>query len=104
MEKVDVFQKYNVDKYLSALGLSVDAKYRGRGIATEILKARVPLCKAMGIPLTTTVFTGVASQKCATRAGFVEDADVEYEELCRLGLDFSRAKPKSLKLMSLKVN
>uniref|UniRef100_A0A336LW64 CSON004142 protein n=1 Tax=Culicoides sonorensis TaxID=179676 RepID=A0A336LW64_CULSO len=100
-KRVDPFEKYNVDKYLTALGLSVDTKYRGRGIATEILKARVPLCKAMNIPLTTTVFTGDASQKCAIKAGFQFDAEVEYAELCRLGYDFSRAKPKSLKTMSL---
>uniref|UniRef100_A0A336LMK9 CSON004143 protein n=1 Tax=Culicoides sonorensis TaxID=179676 RepID=A0A336LMK9_CULSO len=100
-KRIDPFEKYNVDKYLTSLGLSVNKKYRRRGIATEILKARVPLCKAMNIPLTTTVFTGESSQKCAIKAGFQFDAEVEYAELCRLGLDLGRVKPKSLKLMSL---
>lgn len=38
--KVNIFEKYNVDKYLSAFGLSVGRKYRGCGIAANILKAR----------------------------------------------------------------
>lgn len=38
--KVDVMEKYNVDKYITAFGLSVSPKYRGRGIACEMLKAR----------------------------------------------------------------
>lgn len=37
----NVFKKYNVDKYVSALGLSVDPKYRGLGLSTHILKARL---------------------------------------------------------------
>ena len=69
----DVYQHYNVDRYVSSLGLSVNTKYRGRGIATQLLLARIPLCKAIGVKLTTTTFTGVASQKCAAKIGFVED-------------------------------
>lgn len=39
-DTVDVFKKYNIDKYMSAFGLSVSPKYRGRGIAEQILRAR----------------------------------------------------------------
>lgn len=49
IQAVDIFTKYNVDKYLSAFGLSIAPKYRGRGIAKYILRARVPLCKEVGI-------------------------------------------------------
>lgn len=59
---VNVHETYKVDKHVGAFGLSVDPKYRGRGIATEILKARAPMCKALGIGLTSNVFTGEASQ------------------------------------------
>lgn len=38
--KVDVMEKYNVDKYITAYGLSVTPRHRGRGIAFEMLKAR----------------------------------------------------------------
>lgn len=58
----NVQEVYNFDKHVGAFGLSVDKKYRGRGIATEILKARAPMCKALGIGLTSNVFTGEASQ------------------------------------------
>ncbi|EDS42761.1 conserved hypothetical protein [Culex quinquefasciatus] len=53
-DNFDLFGHYGVDKYLAAFGLSVNRRYRGRGIATDILKARVQLCKAFGIKLTTT--------------------------------------------------
>lgn len=59
---LNVHEAYKVDKHVGAFGLSVDPKYRGRGIATEILKARAPMCKALGIGLTSNVFTGEASQ------------------------------------------
>lgn len=68
---------YNIDKYLSALGLVVSPKYRGRSVSSEILKARFPLCKALNIKVTSTVFTGPISQKAASRAGFVESYSIE---------------------------
>lgn len=69
-QQFNAFEFYNVDKYMSALGLSVNSKYRGRHIGEYILKARFPLAKAIGVSVTSTVFTGIASQKLAARAGF----------------------------------
>lgn len=40
METVDVFKKYDSDKLITGLGLSVLSKYRGRSIGLNILKAR----------------------------------------------------------------
>jgi hypothetical protein len=71
------FEKYKVDKYLSAVGLCVHPDYRRRGIACEILKARHPLCKAFDIKLTTTIFTAIGSQVAAQRVGFEEDHILE---------------------------
>lgn len=51
----------------------VNREYRGLGIATEMLKARRPFLKALGLSLTSTSFTGTASQKAAQKAGYVED-------------------------------
>jgi GNAT superfamily N-acetyltransferase len=73
----DVFEHYNVDKYMTAFGLSVSKLYRRRGIATEILKARVPLGRAFGIKVTSTVFTAIGSQMSAANAGFVENYSIE---------------------------
>jgi hypothetical protein len=40
------------------------------GIATEMLKARVPLLKALGLNVTSNGFTGIASQVAAKNADF----------------------------------
>lgn len=103
---VNIFAKYNVDKYLSAFGLSISPKYRGRGIAKYILKARAPLCKAIGVKLTSTVFTAIASQKPAESADFVVDYEIAYEELSKLGptYHFPGIPQKFIKLMSLPID
>lgn len=72
-EKAMIFDKYQVDKYISGFGLIVDKKYRGRGIATEMLKARKPLLEALNMKVTATVFSMIDSQKAALNAGYVED-------------------------------
>lgn len=72
-QQFSVFQHYNVSEYLIAYGLCVDTMYRGRGIATEMLKARGPLLKALDLKVTATSFTGIGSQKAAAKAGYVEN-------------------------------
>ncbi|XP_059619199.1 uncharacterized protein LOC132263449 [Phlebotomus argentipes] len=79
--KADAYNRYNVSKYLHGLGLLTMPKYRGCGIATELLKARFPLMEALGLSLTGTLFTGPGSQAAAKRAGFTEDFAVTYESL-----------------------
>lgn len=37
---LNLFEKYNVNSYMSAFGLCVSKKYRGRRIGLELLKAR----------------------------------------------------------------
>ncbi|XP_055712604.1 uncharacterized protein LOC129807396 [Phlebotomus papatasi] len=80
-QKGDVYRRYKVDKYLHGLGLLTLPKYRGCGIATELLKARFPLMKAMDLSLTCTVFSGPGSQGAARKAGFTDDVVVTYESL-----------------------
>jgi ribosomal protein S18 acetylase RimI-like enzyme len=76
-QQFNVFEHYKVDEYLYGYGLAVDPKYRGRGIATEMLKARIPLLKSLGLTLTSTGFNGAASQKAAKKAGFHDDLVLE---------------------------
>uniref|UniRef100_A0A1B0DNF1 N-acetyltransferase domain-containing protein n=1 Tax=Phlebotomus papatasi TaxID=29031 RepID=A0A1B0DNF1_PHLPP len=80
-KKADVYGRYKVDKYLHGLGLLTLPKYRGCGIATELLKARFPLMKAMDLSLTCTLFSGPGSQGAARKAGFTDDIVVTYESL-----------------------
>uniref|UniRef100_A0A1B0GJK5 Uncharacterized protein n=1 Tax=Lutzomyia longipalpis TaxID=7200 RepID=A0A1B0GJK5_LUTLO len=102
--KADPYNRYGVDKFLHAMGLLVVPKYRGLGISTEILKARVPLGKALGIKLTGTVFTGIASQNTAAKAGFVEDFSVLYEDLAKKEpfVEFPNISAPYCKFMSLR--
>jgi RimJ/RimL family protein N-acetyltransferase len=71
-DRGDIYKKYNVNEYLAEYGLCVNRDYRCRGIATEMLKARIPYMKDMGLKVTGTAFTVTGSQIAAERAGFVD--------------------------------
>ena len=103
----NLFERYNfADKILIAYGLSVSKQYRKKGIATEILRSRIPLCKALNIPLTSTVFTALGSQKPAEKIGFKVDYEITYKELGRLyeAFDFEDLGTSTLKVMSLVID
>ncbi|XP_039433685.1 uncharacterized protein LOC120416077 [Culex pipiens pallens] len=104
-QQFNVFERFGVDRYLTAYGLAVNRRYRGRGIATELLKARIPMCKAFGIELTATNFTAVGSQLAAAKAGFKTDFEIMYDDFAKMGPKyvFPGIQTKSLKLMSLKI-
>ncbi|XP_040168260.1 uncharacterized protein LOC120903073 [Anopheles arabiensis] len=104
-DTVNLFERYGVDKYLTAYGLSVNSRYRGRGIATEILKARRPICRAFGLRLTSTNFTAIGSQIPAAKVGFKTDLEMQYDEFVKVNptYTFDGIKSKSLKLMSLPI-
>lgn len=72
-EQFNVFDHYNVTEYLQAYGLCVDTVYRGRGIATEMLKARGMVLRALGLNVTTAAYSGAGSQAAAFTAGFEEN-------------------------------
>ncbi|KYN03213.1 PREDICTED: uncharacterized protein LOC108773584 [Cyphomyrmex costatus] len=67
-----VYERYGVDKYLHAIGLSVDPNYRGYGLGRELLKVRDFVGSTYGVPATATAFTSIFSQKAAVDAGFEE--------------------------------
>ncbi|CAB3374397.1 Hypothetical predicted protein [Cloeon dipterum] len=78
---VDVYQRFGVDHYVDAVGLSVAPMSRGKGLGLLILKARLELCKGLNIPLTKTIFTAIQSQKIAAKAGFQVLVEREYDQL-----------------------
>uniref|UniRef100_A0A7G3B292 N-acetyltransferase domain-containing protein n=1 Tax=Lutzomyia longipalpis TaxID=7200 RepID=A0A7G3B292_LUTLO len=104
--QADTYNRYGVDKFLHAMGLLVVPKYRGLGLSTEILKARVPLGRALGLKLTGTVFTGIASQNTAAKAGFVEDYSVLYEDMGKKEpfVEFPNISTPYCKFMSLRLD
>lgn len=89
----DVFDFLKCETFLDAFGLGVKRNFRGRGIAVELLKARVPLLKSLGLNLTVTTFSTLSSQKAAEKAGFKEIFAVSYKELQQKlpHFDFSKA-------------
>lgn len=101
----NVTERYGVHRLISSAGLCVIEKYRGHGIATKILKAHVPLLKCIGLKLTSTTFTTIASQKAAKAAGYEENYSISYEELGKKfpKMDFSHVSKGCCKVMSLKV-
>lgn len=72
------FEHDKVSKYLTDYGLLVHPDYRKLGIATEMLKARIPMMKELGIELTASDFTGTGSQIAAMRAGYTETYSIKY--------------------------
>ncbi|XP_044733730.1 uncharacterized protein LOC123296334 [Chrysoperla carnea] len=103
----NIFEIFQTDKILIAAGLSVDKNFRGYGIGVEILLARKALCKALNICVTTTVFTSVAGQIVAKRAGFDLLFEKQLSEIrqCIPGLDLPNDISHSIviQLMFLKI-
>ena len=100
----DVFDHYNINYFLYAHGLAVKEKFRGSGIGTELLKARLPLLQAINIPVTASLFTTIQSQKAAEKVGFQEEFSIAYEILQQKfpKFDFSVANSVDCKMLSLK--
>ncbi|XP_058456545.1 uncharacterized protein LOC131433939 [Malaya genurostris] len=102
LSQFDPLKHYGVDQRLIAYGLTVNKRYRGRGVATEILKARVPMCKAFGIKLASHPFSAPGSQGAARKAGYRTDYEITYDELASMGPKYTLPgiQSKSLKVMS----
>lgn len=90
---------------MTAYGLCINPEYRGRGIATEMLKARVPILKALGLTVTSTAFTGIASQIAAKKAGYEDVCVISYADIEKKfpAFDFSKSITKYFKTMLLKI-
>lgn len=88
-----------------AAGLCVDAKFRGKGIATEILKARVPLMQTIGLTVTTSIFSTIGAQKAAKAAEYDENYSINYEDLQEMfpKMNFSHVFKKSCIILSKKI-
>ncbi|KAL4712197.1 hypothetical protein ACJJTC_011058 [Scirpophaga incertulas] len=101
---VDVFARYGVDKYLSTSGLTVLPGHRGQNIGARIMAAREPLCKALGIKATCTVFTAITSQVLAAKNGYEVLAVFPYSRMKEQGVDLSRCTTQLAKVMGIKYN
>ncbi|XP_050085848.1 uncharacterized protein LOC126571403 [Anopheles aquasalis] len=100
-EQAKLFERYPIECFLSAWGLSVHPRYRGLGLAKEILYARIPLCKTLGLKLSATVFSHPGSQIPASKVGFRDAAVEKYEDLEKKGFAFPDISVEYNKLMVL---
>ncbi|XP_014276800.1 uncharacterized protein [Halyomorpha halys] len=83
VERANIFERYGVDKILSAFGLSVDTKYHGYHVGERLLQCRKPLCQHLGIKVTGTIFTASSSQYLSKKIGFKVLYEEEYPKYKR---------------------
>lgn len=109
---------------MCAAGLFVDKKYRNRGIAIEMLKARHEVGKTVGIQVSSNVFSSLGAQKAAAKGqcptvniflsilislpllvGFEESFSIKYSEIPKLTADghYPNIKDEYMKIMSKKL-
>ncbi|XP_063239450.1 uncharacterized protein LOC134540563 [Bacillus rossius redtenbacheri] len=100
----DPFQKYGVQEYMSAFGLSVAEEFKGQGLGQELLRARFDVGRAVGLKLTVTAFTAIESQVLATRLGFEVLSEVAYQDYKVDGqVVFPDIATRSAKLMAKRI-
>lgn len=99
------FKVFRVEQMLTSYALCVYPPFRGHGIATEMLKARTEMLKALNLTVTSTFFTTLGSQIAAKKANFEESWMMTYEDLQRKfpNFDFAHANTKFYKKMSLTI-
>lgn len=90
---------------MCAAGLYVDKKYRNRGIAIEMLKARHDVGKTVEIQVSSNVFSSLGAQKAAAKVGFEESFSIKYSEIPKLTADghYPNIKDEYFKIMSKKL-
>ncbi|KZC08772.1 PREDICTED: uncharacterized protein LOC107186893 [Dufourea novaeangliae] len=75
------FEKYGIDTYLTAMGLSVHPSYRGAALGKHILQARESIGREYNISVTVTWFTSPISQTLAERCNFENLVVRDYDDI-----------------------
>ncbi|XP_055854493.1 arylalkylamine N-acetyltransferase 1-like [Episyrphus balteatus] len=78
--KFDLFEKFQVDRIFHLRVLSVDSKYRGKGIGKELVKRSIAQAENCGFKVLKTDTTGAFSQKIMKSCGFETLYKVNYAE------------------------
>ncbi|XP_060661863.1 arylalkylamine N-acetyltransferase 1 [Drosophila nasuta] len=68
--QVDLFARYNVQRIFDVRILSVDSRYRGQGIAKELVRRAEQVARESGYHLLKADATGIFSQKILRSQGF----------------------------------
>lgn len=99
--QINVYAKYNVDKFLTDYGICVDKSYRKRGIATEFLIARNEILRSLNMRVTSSVFTGIGSQKAAVKANYYDVYSIKWMDVGKKfpAIDFSKSNVEYCRIM-----
>lgn len=80
-EDSNIFKLYpDLDCYADIFMASVDRRYRGQGLATEMYESAVPFLKARGIKLVKSCFTSPFTQRIGKNLGFRELARRHFRD------------------------
>ncbi|XP_058801489.1 uncharacterized protein LOC131670127 [Phymastichus coffea] len=101
-QKVDIRKIYKVDKYIAGLGCSVKQEFRGHQLGVHLLQARDDIGRKYDITVSSTAFTGPASQKQAERAGYRIEFAQDYDKVLDANGEalFPNIDAKCLKIMT----
>ncbi|KAJ8968896.1 hypothetical protein NQ317_008833 [Molorchus minor] len=78
--ELDLFGKYNVDKIFDLRILSVDSRYRGKGIAKELFARSELIAEEHGFRLMKVDATSLFTQKISESFGLTVEKSVKYGE------------------------
>ncbi|XP_030747255.1 dopamine N-acetyltransferase [Sitophilus oryzae] len=78
--ELDLFSKYDVDRIFEIRILSVDAGFRGKGIAKELFAQSETVAKQNGFKIMKTDATSLFTQKVAESQGFHVEKSINYHD------------------------
>lgn len=82
----DVFEHYDVDRFLHTNAILVTPQYRGRGIGEQLFKLNQKICTEFGLKLALVVLTSNTANNIAEKAGYVVDRTFRYQNNDALSL------------------
>ncbi|XP_033335407.1 arylalkylamine N-acetyltransferase-like 2 [Megalopta genalis] len=106
MKKANIYEKYGVDRYMGAIGLSVHPSYRGAALGKHILDVRNDIGREYNMTVSATAFTSPISQKLAARCGFEDVYSKDYDDMHNEEGNklFPGIKAKELKVMAKRLD
>ncbi|XP_033210086.1 uncharacterized protein LOC117168492 [Belonocnema kinseyi] len=80
-EKIDLFSKYNAEDLFECRILSVDDRFRGKGLGNMLVKASLETARNSCFKVFKADATGLFSQKVFLKHGFQVEAEIPYSEI-----------------------
>lgn len=76
----NAFERYGVDKIMQSMVLSVDGKYRGKGLGTQLYAENMKLAKDLGYKVYVCDCTSLFSAKACLKLGFETIFEIAYSD------------------------